>query len=150
MAVHVIQKRTRKFWVLLGIILTACLRALAAKAASQVNPYSAIFQRNVFDLRAPIIFKEVPPTPPVLPKITLTGITTILGKKIAFLTIPGLRPGTRSESMALTEGQAENDVEVKQIDDRTGLVKIINHGEPQTLDFERDGAKRIGRSVFRN
>jgi hypothetical protein len=46
--------------------------------------------------------------------------------------------------MMLAEGQAQNDVEVKQIDEKAGIVKLVNHGEAQTLDFDHDGAKPSG------
>jgi len=125
---------------LIGLLLTA-----GAKAASDdgAGPYDGIVERNVFNLHAP-----PPPvnpadlvqhTPP--PKITFTGITTILGKKLAFLTIPAPKPGALPESMMLAEGQAQNEIEVKQIDDKAGIVKVLNHGEAQTLDFDHDGAK---------
>lgn len=126
---------------LVGILLTAGAKAVETQAADQ--PYQGIVERNVFNLHAPPppinpedLVKHQPP-----PKITFTGITTILGRKLAFLTIPGPKPGAPPDSMALAEGQAQNDVEVKQIDDRAGIVKVINHGEAQTLDFDHDGAK---------
>jgi hypothetical protein len=81
-------------------------------------------------------------TPP--PKITLTGITTILGKKVTFLTTPPVKPGTPPESVMLAEGQAQNEIEVKSIDEKAGVVQVINHGEPETLDFEKNGAKPSG------
>lgn len=108
------------------------------------RPYSAIVDRNVFNLH--------PPPPPVdpadlaknkvqIPKLTLNGITTILGKKIVFLTMPATKPGGPPQSLMLAEGQAEDEVEAKQIDEKAGVVKVNNHGEDQTLDFEHDGTK---------
>lgn len=129
---------------LITVLLAAGAHAVETQAAEQ--PYQGIVERNVFNLHAPPppinpedLVKHTPP-----PKITFTGITTILGRKLAFLTIPGPKPGAPPDSMALAEGQAQNDVEVKQIDDRAGIVKVVNHGEPQTLDFEHDGAKPSG------
>jgi hypothetical protein len=81
-------------------------------------------------------------TPP--PKITLTGITTILGKKVTFLTVPPTKPGAAPESVMLAEGQAQNEIEVKTIDEKAGVVQVVNHGEPETLDFDKDGAKISG------
>lgn len=131
--------------VLVGAFLSASALGLTAWGATP-NPYSAIVERNVFNLR--------PPPPPVNPadlikrtppmKITFTGITTISGQKKVFLTIPPLKPGAAPESMILAEGQAQNDVEVKSIDEKAGVVQVINHGEPQTLDFDHDGAKPTG------
>ena len=127
-----------------------CCWALAPEAAtlddSANKPYGAIVERNVFNLHAPPpplnpadLIKKTPP-----PKITLTGITTILGTKKTFLTTPPAKPGSPPESIGLSEGQAQNDIEVKSIDEKAGIVQVINHGEPQTLDFEHDGAKTPG------
>jgi hypothetical protein len=41
----------------------------------------------------------------------------------------------------LAEGQGVNDIEVKTIDEKAGIVRVINHGESQVLDFVHDGAK---------
>jgi hypothetical protein len=130
--------------------LIALLLSTGAKATSDTvasaQPYDGIVERNVFNLH--------PPPPPVNPadlvqhtpppKITFTGITTILGKKLAFLTVPASKPGTPPESMMLAEGQAQNGIEVKQIDEKAGVVKVVNHGEAQTLDFDHDGVKVSG------
>jgi hypothetical protein len=130
---------------LIGLLLSTGAMA-ASDTSTAGQPYDGIVERNVFNLHAP------PPainpadlvqhTPP--PKITFTGITTILGKKLAFLTIPAAKPGALPESMMLAEGQAQNEVEVKQIDEKAGIVKVVNHGEAQTLDFDHDGAKPTG------
>lgn len=124
--------------------LIALLCTAGAKAASDgTSPYDGIVERNVFNLHAPPPVVNpadlVQHTPP--PKITFTGITTILGKKLAFLTVPAAKPGALPESMMLAEGQAQNEIEVKQIDDKAGIVKVVNHGEAQTLDFDHDGVK---------
>lgn len=150
MTSNVIQKRARKAWLFAAVVLAAGIRAKAAAPDAPANPYSPISQRNIFDLRAPVVPKVETPKPPVLPKITLTGITTILGVKIAFITIKGIRAGEHTDSIALMEGQAENDVEIKQIDDRAGIVKVINHGQPQTLDFSATVRKPSRFDIFRN
>ncbi len=127
--------------VLAGVLLSTS--AFAVTSAGADSPYSAIVERNVFNLHAPPppinpadLIKKTPP-----PKITLTGITTILGKKITFLTIPPSKPGGPPESYSLAEGQAQNEIEVKRIDEKAGVVDVMNHGESQTLDFDHDGAK---------
>jgi hypothetical protein len=133
-----------EFCVLMGVLLSTS--AMAVTSAGAENPYNAIIERNVFNLHAPPppinpadLIKETPP-----PKITLTGITTILGQKKTFLTIPPIKPGTPPESMMLAEGQAMNEIEVKRIDEKAGIVEVMNHGRPQTLDFEHDGVKPSG------
>jgi hypothetical protein len=131
--------------LLVGVLLSAAAKAVTSEGTPN-QPYSAIVERNVFNLHAPPpplnpadLIKKQPP-----PKITLTGITTILGKKNTFLTTPPTKPGSPPDSVMLAEGQAQNDIEVKSIDEKAGVVQVVNHGEPQTLDFEHDGAKVTG------
>jgi hypothetical protein len=126
------------------VLLSASAIGVTSVGAVE-NPYSAIVERNVFNLHPPPppinpadLIKKAPP-----PKITFTGITTILGIKKAFLTVPPSKPGP-PESIILSEGQAQNDIEVKHIDEKAGVVQVINHGEPQTLDFEHDAPKIVG------
>jgi hypothetical protein len=133
--------------VLAGVLLGASAIVVTSFGAAE-NPYSAIVERNVFNLHPPPpplnpadLIKKTPP-----PKITLTGITTILGKKVTFLTIPPAKPGAAPESVMLAEGQAQNEIEVKSIDEKAGVVQVVNHGDPQTLDFEHDGSKITGPS----
>jgi len=131
--------------VLAGVLLSASAIVIIPSRAAE-NPYSPIVERNVFNLR--------PPPPPInpadlvqkkpAPKITLTGITTILGKKVTFLTTPPTKPGAAPEAIMLAEGQAQNEIEVKSIDEKAGVVQVVNHGEPETLDFETNGAKPSG------
>ena len=128
----------------LGVLLSTS--AIAVTSTGTDSPYGAIVERNVFNLHAPPppvnpadLVKKTPP-----PKITLTGITTILGQKKTFLTTPSVKPGAPPESVMLAEGQALNDIEVKRIDEKAGVVEVINHGEAQTLDFDHDGAKPAG------
>jgi hypothetical protein len=132
--------------VLTGVLLGVSTITLTSVGATDVGPYNAIIERNVFNLHAPPpppnpadLIKRTPP-----PKIMLTGITTILGQKKTFLTLPPTKPGGPPESMSLAEGQAMYDVEVKRIDEKAGIVEIVNHGEAQTLDFENNGAKPTG------
>ena len=132
--------------LLIGVLLSAPAIALAVASDAGGAPYTAIVERNVFNLHAPPppvnpadLIKKTPP-----PKITLTGITTILGQKKTFLTTPPVKPGAPPENVMLAEGQAQNDIEVKRIDEKAGVVEVINHGEAQTLDFDHDGAKPTG------
>jgi hypothetical protein len=121
--------------------------ANAITADTAENPYQSIVDRNVFSLK--------PPPPPADPseankpqalKITLTGITTILGNKRVLMKTapppgkPGEAPKTE-QSYILTEGQREGEIEVISIDEKAGSVKVSNAGTVQTLTFEKDGAK---------
>jgi len=133
---------------LIGVLLSAGAMAATPRdeAAADNHPYNAIIERNVFNLHAPPpplnpedLIKKTPP-----PKLTLTGITTILGRKLVFLTMPASKPGTAPESIMLAEGQAQDEVEVKTIDEKAGVVKVMNHGQDETLDFEHDAPKASG------
>ncbi|MGC8744738.1 MAG: hypothetical protein ACP5T0_12735 [Verrucomicrobiia bacterium] len=107
-------------------------------AEMDANKYSAIPQRNAFNLREP-----EPPKPPEQPPppitVKLTGITTLLDTKRAFLLVE--EQGKKPESKMLREGEKDGAVEVVQIDEVAGTVKIINSGKEMTLDFKKDGIK---------
>jgi hypothetical protein len=130
--------------------LAFCTRAPAVPTDSSEtsdNPYQSIVDRNVFSLK--------PPAPPADPaevnkptvvKITLTGMTTILGNKRVLMKSapPPGKPGEgpkSEQSYILTEGQRQGDIEVIEIDEKGGSVKVNNAGTIQTLTFEKDGAK---------
>jgi hypothetical protein len=129
--------------------LTMCLAgwvALAGGAAAAVNPagdrraYHAIAERNVFDLKPPT--PPPPPAPAVTtapPNVKLTGITTILGNKRALFMVqeaPAPGKAQKQESYILTEGQRQGLIEVLEIDERTGRVKIKNDGSISVVTFE--------------
>jgi hypothetical protein len=131
--------------VLAGVLLSASAMVFTSLGATE-NPYTAIVERNVFNLHPPPpplnpadLVKKTPP-----PKIMLTGITTTLGKKVTYLTIPPTKPGAQPESVMLAEGQAQDEIEVKSIDEKAGVVQLVNHGEAQTLDFDHDSPKPAG------
>jgi hypothetical protein len=123
-------------------VLGSSVQAVAPDAS--INQYQNISDRNVFGLRPPPAQLPATNPPAALPKITLTGITTILGNKRALMKVAptGLKPGDPKElSMILTEGQREGDIEVLQIDENRGSVKVNNSGTEMLLTFEKDGAK---------
>jgi hypothetical protein len=134
-------------FVLRGIaIFFVC--ALFTAADHPSNPYGTIVDRNVFGL------KPVPPPPPAEPeepapqRITLTGITTILGDKRVLLktertqTADGLQKP--QQFYILTIGQREGSIEVVDIDEKTGNVTLNNSGIMMTLNIDRDGPKLSG------
>lgn len=109
------------------------------------NRYESIPTRNMFGLR-PVEQPQVTNAPPLLPKLILTGITTILGNKRVLLkeVAPAGSPGAtnKEESLILTEGQREGAVEVLAIDEKAGSVRVNNAGNEMTLTFEKDGVKQ--------
>ncbi len=128
--------------ILSSVVLSAGLWTLDADVAG--SPYRGIVERNVFNLRPPPPPPDNTPPPVPPPKITLTGITTILGNKRALMKAlePPRPPEPAKEvSYILAEGQRDGDVEVIAIDERAGSVKVNNHGTIQELSFDKDGAK---------
>jgi hypothetical protein len=108
------------------------------------TPYQAIPERNVFGLKPP----PAPPDPeankPPPPKITPTGITTILGNKRALFKVqmPAKPPEPAHEqSMILAEGEREGEIEVISIDEKLGEIKFNSYGSLVSLTLEKDGAK---------
>src|ERR1041385_247409 len=102
--------------------LVLCAGAHAVTSDQPANPYQSIVDRNVFALKPP----PPPPDPeaskPPPVKITLTGITTILGNKRALMKTPPPpgkpgEPAKQEMSYILTVGQREGDIEVLDIDE---------------------------------
>jgi hypothetical protein len=124
--------------------LLCCGGAYAIVGDNSGNPYQGIVDRNVFGLKPP---PPPPPTEPPLPpapKVTITGITTILGNKRVLLEVAIPAKGTepaQKKSYILTEGQRDGDIEVLQIDEKTGDVKLNDFGTVMTLNIEKDGPK---------
>ena len=133
--------------VLLAGSLALCAAATArtAAAADNSSPYQGIVERNVFGLKPP----PPPPSPednkPPPPKILLTGITTILGNKRALMkmTPPVTKPGEqpKEQGFTLAEGERDGGLEVLEIDEKEGTVKVNNYGTVATLNFKDDGVK---------
>ena len=128
-------------WILNCVLFCAGSKGAAADSA---NPYQGIVDRNVFGLK--------PPPPPVkpedkkvdAPKITLTGITTILGNKRVLMNVamPAKPPEpAKQQSFILAEGQRESEIEVLEIDEKAGIVKVNDFGTILTLNLDKDGAK---------
>lgn len=133
----------------LGYVLALGGLAGPAFAVTQnTNPvahFGDIQDRNVFGLKSPEVKTETS-QPPKLPRLMLTGITTMLGNKQAFLKelppVEGKMPDAVKEKfLMLTEGQRDGEIEVLQIDEKTGSVKVSNSGTLMTLTFEKDGPK---------
>jgi hypothetical protein len=101
------------------------------------NPYGSIAARNVFALN-PVPPPAPPPDPNAIPppKITLTGITTIFGPAEALYKVAAyVKEGKQmpEQSYILTEGEAQDDVEVTMIDTQKDIVTFDNHGQAQVI-----------------
>jgi hypothetical protein len=132
------MKRCGKIAICLAgaLALNAALRA--DDAALPGNPYALIVARNVFGLN--------PPPPPPDPnakteepavKITPNGIMSIFGQwQVLFQTAVVGKPGDQSSYM-LAEGQAQDDIEVVKIDDKSGFVTFNNHGVVEKIPLDK-------------
>src|SRR5712672_2791171 len=67
--------------------LVLCVEASGNTPDSSSNPYQSIVDRNVFGLRPPPPPPSNEPVRPPPPAVALTGITTILGKKLVFMNV---------------------------------------------------------------
>ena len=112
----------------------------SASALTEANPYSKIIGRNTFALKAPPPPPAplvAPPAPP--PKVSLQGISTILGRAQALLKVkidPKPSEPAKELSLVMDVGQREGDVEVLSIDPATGTVNLSNQGTPLTLSIK--------------
>lgn len=122
----------------LGASLFWLVLILAAPALAG-NPYQAIYQRNAFHLRPPPSTHLDAPHEP-LPRIRLTGITTILPGKRALLLVDfpiNPREKPKEESYILSEGQRAGPIQVLAIDEKTAHVKVDELGVVTNLTFEK-------------
>src|SRR6266446_5843701 len=121
------MKRSGKALVCMlgGFVL--CTGGNAITADTSGNPYDAIVERNVFGLKPiPPVVPPEPPKPPT-PKMTLTGIMTLGGSKRALFKVqmpPKPPKPAGEESFILREGEREGDVEVVEIDEAAGSIKV--------------------------
>lgn len=119
----------------LGLSLGA--KALVAETSG--NPYLGIAGSNVFRLKPPQRQgTDLPPAP--LPRAKAVGITTILRAKLALLKVylPAIPPEPAKEfSCILTVGQREGPIEVLEIDEMAGSVKVNNSGTVMMLTLEK-------------
>jgi len=120
----------------------------AAAAVSSSNPYESIVTRNVFGLNPiPPYTPPPPPAGPPPPKITLTGITTILGPTQALFKVNGVVRGNsrpQDESYMLAEGEEQDDVQVTKIDIKKSIVTFMNHGVEQVIPLTDNGVSSSG------
>ena len=129
--------RTTVAWVVSGSVV--CALVARGSPTSSGNPYHQIAERNVFGLRPPQPSRVEPPPAP-LPKVVLTGITTILGNKRALLKVqfPAQpRQPVKEESCVLAEGQRDGAIEVLEINEKTAQVKVDNSGPVSVITFQK-------------
>jgi hypothetical protein len=98
------------------------------------TPYSAIWLRNVFDLKPP------PPPPVTAPvstgppsNIQLKGITTMHGTKRVMIDVQAA--GSTGKSYIMREGERQGELEILEINPKTATVKIKNDDVVSTITF---------------
>jgi hypothetical protein len=130
--------RTARLCCLCGLMLFSVAAGFRADAAG--NPYRFICERNVFGLRpVPPPVALIRPSPP-LPKVILTGITTILGDKRALLKVqfpPQPPKPAKEQCFILAEGQSEGPIKVLEVNEKTSRVKVENSGTVVDITFEK-------------
>lgn len=123
-----------------ALALSAGTCAVAAVSAGNPYPYAPIIERNVFGLNPPSAETNKTSDDAQLPKITPNGIMSIFGQlQVLYKVAP--KPGTKDKdgkdvketSYVLSEGQAQDEIEVVHIDEKATLVTFNNHGTVQEL-----------------
>jgi hypothetical protein len=127
-------------WLACGLVL--CAEANAVTPDSSANPYQGIVDRNIFGLRPPPPPPSNEPVKPPAPAVSLTGITTILGKKLAFMSVqvppkPGEQAKGGPQSFMLGVGEREGEIEVIDIDEKAGTVKLNDYGVITNVPFAK-------------
>jgi hypothetical protein len=132
-------------WLGTGTLALVCT-TLPAVPPDPANHYQKIPERNVFGLKEIAIVQQTnaEPPPAALPKIFLTGITTLGGYKRALLSVqfpakPGQPP--REEYLTLSEGQRDDNIEALSVDENAKEVRVNNSGTVMSLDFDKNGVK---------
>ena len=116
-----------------GLVWNTGLRADGL--VSPDNPYVPIVTRNVFGINPPLPVDPNADTEPP-PKITPNGIMGVFGHlQVLFKVAIPAKPGqpAKDQSYILSEGQAQDDIEVTKIDEKDGMVTFNNHGTVQEL-----------------
>jgi hypothetical protein len=135
--ISVSSKIAMKITLFLLIAFEFAFQIGAQNLAMSSNPYAPVVERNVFGL-VPIPTNPpvdtTPATPP--PKITPNGIMSIFGQfQVLFKVATPAKPGQpqKDDSYVLGEGQRQDDIEVKKIDEKNNLITFNNHGTIQML-----------------
>jgi len=112
--------------------------ALAANANPVPNRFATIASENAFRLNP-----QKPEIVPIIrhverPRITLQGVTTILGRPQVLLNIQKpAKPGEIPEiSCILAEGESQYEVVVLKIEMSTGTVRLNNNGVEQAFSLK--------------
>jgi hypothetical protein len=103
------------------------------------SPYSAIWLRNVFDLKPPPPTTTTPAQTTAPSNVQLTGITTMLGTKRVLISVTAGKAG-KPESYMMREGERQGGLEILEINPKAGTVKINLDGLESTITFSTNAA----------
>jgi len=113
--------KTNALW--LGAMMLSASIVPQITAAAQDDTYGTIARRNAFHLGAPKVQTAAPPRlESPRPKVLLTGVTDIGGKKRALVEI--LEAGKPARKAVVAEGDTVNTVQVLHIDVLRAQVKV--------------------------
>jgi hypothetical protein len=127
----------------LGYAFFTCALAFCTASKAVVHndgkPFQPIVDRNLFGL-VPRLVEPTPtrPQPPAL-TIKLTGITTVLGDKRALLKVLSPAQGTepaRETFSILTQGQRAGGLELLEVDEQAGTVRVAEGGRVLSLSLK--------------
>ncbi len=123
------------------VVSSVALKSLAATSVPDASPepYFRIAVRNVFGLQ-PAKPKSTEVRTVVLPRreVSLIGITTILERKRAVLAVADAERHGPKEWLMLAEGQMQDGIEVRKIDENAEVARIVNRDETKTLKLVHD------------
>jgi hypothetical protein len=125
-----------------GLFLVA--GAYAVPTGTTANPYGHVVDRNSFGLKPlpPPVGTATNAPPPS--KIKLLGIANMFGTpKVILKNEDPPKPGQppQNDPFVLSVGQAQQDIEVKAINEKAKTATIINHGVEMTLALSEDIGK---------
>lgn len=132
--------------ILNRVLLLMCLFSVSILSASAIqdaqsdgNPYEAINKRNAFDLaNEPPTRKDSPPPPEPLKDLDLkfTGIFRLKGvEKACLALIDSSAKPPETNYFQIPVGDKQGSIEVKSIDAKAGLVKLLRNGKLLELNL---------------
>ena len=121
-------------------VVGGVLLVYSASATSDLNPYAAIIERNVFALREPSPAAPPPAPAPVAAdtsELVLTGVVDFRTIKWALLTCT--ERGKTARQYTLGVGQRQDNIEVLDIDAESATVRVRHGNAERVLSFQKPG-----------
>lgn len=111
-------------WLAAGMI--GCGQVRAESAAGQSNPYATIAKQNIFRLRSPAP-TEQPEFQVPRPRIILLGLLAGPGPKQVLFKVLAAN-SSRADSYVLSENETAGEIEVVEIIESNGSVRLRTTG----------------------